>query len=1199
MPQGSQQDVNQILVDHLNEIASTLTDHLKRTVKRAARSLQRHSTLVLTKQDALAVHGIGTWVATQLEVFILNNPQLFPSASNNATHAQNTFQQQKTYRSTAADLPVHSDRNQPLNSPLEIPCSTRNRSRGTGRGCGRGRGHPQFASITPGLFDDDELPELHSGDPSSRPTSLGPPCTQGYSAAVVLSDGDASIDNLFPSTRQRMRGRGGRGCERGGPVRTRKGERAVSETNRTDLEGAEIIAANNGPDEAAPSSVPSRQNATQKKVYRPPYRSAPCAILLALRQAMEGNITTMRKVELAEAAQPFCDTQILTSSNDEQHTWYDGWSCVNKTLIRKGYVAKFGNPAKFQLTMEGRLLADSLATEYESAAACTVSKFFTQSTVVPGSCSGSASHVTVIPTEANLRRRHASQQRDDNDLGIVSRDTGLHRESAQVQNEASHHLRMRSIQIPTTDTGSQSSPSHISAPRAPLATAPPQHSTEVPSSSHALASTGVPRSHIAQATLPTRQLASSAVLEAPSEHLHNERPNFHLGFPQSSGENTRVLSTATPRSSIPSDSFGLQEVGALCDASVPRQERVGSSMVHPATQCRAGSPLQSKNRVTSKRFSKAQVERSVRVIKRLRQYQEEDCLTALRGVFLVGDFPKTDDKLYDIMSNSLWKQKCEESNGDASSHDVARGSPLQNSISRDSGESQQENDVSDQDVNNVIGGSERLGGLSTGRHAHSPKISSQKNIETIALDSPNPGARPLPQSRRFRSPEVIEIDDDVDDEDEVEDLIGTTPILPQKPTLEDGCHANYRDSVTNSNRIHSNTAEEFTTHLRQGTRSCIFEDSIDVPHDSAINGSAIEVGDAESEGTIEEEHDPVLLDLQRSVDMSVYESVNGASIVTAVQRPSSQTLVTTGTTANSRAERNTVIVVLDTMERFRNGLTNQNWKTMAELLEEAGAACEVRTLPCGDAIFVSRYEDGSEVVLDYVIERKTVEDFASSVRDGRVSKQAFMMRKSGIENRLFVIEGDMRENKRVYENPGLLKKLTELEVCEDFYVKHTKDLMDTVWFYASFRRRLEAKFGCVPKATLQVGRAKFDDWEENMKRLWRSLTLEQLFTMQLCQTPGVGERRARTVLNRGIRTPQLLHRAYKEMEQESDREKLLAGPNDGIGKTASRTVCQLFTAMNYGTIMTATSSLSRSRGRNQSNSLSQESVQVIPEMHLL
>lgn len=1197
MPQGSQQSVNQVLVDHLNDIASTLTDHLKRTVKRAARSLQRHSALVLTKQDALAVHGIGTWVATQLEVFILNNPHLFSSASNNATHAQNASHQQETCRSTTVNLPAHSDRNQPLNSSLDEPCSTRNRSRGTGGGCDRGRGRSQFASATTGLFDDDELPDLHSGDPSSRPTSNKPPCTQGYSAAVVLSDGDAPIDNIFPSTTQRMRGRGGIGCERGGSVRTGRGGRAVSETNRPDLEGAEIIAANNGLDETAPSSVPPRRNSTQKKAYRPPYRSAPCAILLALRQAVEANITTMKKVELAEAAQPFCDTQILTSSNDEQHTWYDGWSCVNKTLIRKGYVAKFGNPAKFQLTMEGHLLADSLAAEYESAAARTVSKFFTQSTVALGS--DSASNFTVIPTESNLQRRHASQQNDDNGAGLISQNMGLHRESANTQNETSRRLQMHNAQIPATDTGSRPSLPHISVAIAPLATAPPQHSTELPGSSHGLDSAGVSKSHIAQASTPTRQLASRAVVEPPSQHLQNERRNFNLEFPQSSGGNTGVLSAATPMSPIPSDSIRLQRVDAPCDAPVQQQGREGSSMVQPATQCCTGNLLQSKNRVPSKRFSKAQVERSVRVIKRLRQYQEEDCLTALRGVFLVGDFPRTDDKLYDVMSNALWKQKCEESNGDAPSLDVVGVSSLQNSMSRDFGESQQQSDVSDRD-DSLIGGSERLGGLSPRRHAHSPKIGCQRNIETIALDSPNTGPQLLPQLRRSRSPEVIEIEDDVDGEDEVEDLIGTTPILPQKSTLEDGSYSNYRESVTNSNRIDSNTAEELTTRQRRVAKSCIFEDSIDTPHDSAINGSTIEVRGAEIEDAIEEEDDPVLLDLQRSVDMSVYESVNGASIVTTVQRPSSQTLIKTGTAANGRAERNTVIVVLDKMERFRNGLTNQNWKTMAELLEEAGAACEVRTLPCGDAIFVSRYEDGSEVVLDYVIERKTVEDFASSVRDGRVSKQAFMMRKSGIENRLFVIEGDMRENKRIYENPGLHKKLTELEVCEGFYVKHTKDLMDTVWFYASFRRRLEAKLGCVPKATLQLGRANFGDWEENMKRLWRSLTLEQLFTMQLCQTPGVGELRARTMLNRGIRTPQLLHRAYKAIEQECDREKFLAGPNDGIGKTASRTVCQLFTAMNYGTIMTATSSRSRSRGgRNQTNSLSQESVQAIPEMRLL
>lgn len=114
-------------------------------------------------------------------------------------------------------------------------------------------------------------------------------------------------------------------------------------------------------------------------------------------------------------------------------------------------------------------------------------------------------------------------------------------------------------------------------------------------------------------------------------------------------------------------------------------------------------------------------------------------------------------------------------------------------------------------------------------------------------------------------------------------------------------------------------------------------------------------------------------------------------------------------------------------------------KTRAKLLEETGAIRDVRSLPCGDATFVAQYEDGCEVVLDYIAERKTVEDFASSVYDGRVSRQAYLMRQSEIKQPMFVIEGDMKDNSRSYDNDKVQKRLAHIEVFDGFYVKHAKD----------------------------------------------------------------------------------------------------------------------------------------------------------------
>ena len=59
--------------------------------------------------------------------------------------------------------------------------------------------------------------------------------------------------------------------------------------------------------------------------------------------------------------------------------------------------------------------------------------------------------------------------------------------------------------------------------------------------------------------------------------------------------------------------------------------------------------------ILSKRFTEIQVERAVRVIKQLSAYPEEQCLAELADVFENSDFPRTDDKLYGVLSDRLWE----------------------------------------------------------------------------------------------------------------------------------------------------------------------------------------------------------------------------------------------------------------------------------------------------------------------------------------------------------------------------------------------------------------------------------------------------------------------------------------------------------------------------------------------------------------
>lgn len=66
---------------------------------------------------------------------------------------------------------------------------------------------------------------------------------------------------------------------------------------------------------------------------------------------------------------------------------------------------------------------------------------------------------------------------------------------------------------------------------------------------------------------------------------------------------------------------------------------------------------------------------------------------------------------------------------------------------------------------------------------------------------------------------------------------------------------------------------------------------------------------------------------------------------------------------------------------------------------------EVRHLKVGDYLWVARGRRNTvELVLPYVIERKRIDDFGSSIKDGRYKEQKFRLQQSGVQNIVYLIE---------------------------------------------------------------------------------------------------------------------------------------------------------------------------------------------------
>ncbi|XP_041006744.1 crossover junction endonuclease MUS81-like [Juglans microcarpa x Juglans regia] len=67
----------------------------------------------------------------------------------------------------------------------------------------------------------------------------------------------------------------------------------------------------------------------------------------------------------------------------------------------------------------------------------------------------------------------------------------------------------------------------------------------------------------------------------------------------------------------------------------------------------------------------------------------------------------------------------------------------------------------------------------------------------------------------------------------------------------------------------------------------------------------------------------------------------------------------------------------------------------------------VRRLPVGDGIWIARHKYvDSEYVLDYIVERKNVDDLHCSIRDNRYWDQKLRLLRCGLKRLKYLVEDD-------------------------------------------------------------------------------------------------------------------------------------------------------------------------------------------------
>ncbi|XP_018408358.1 PREDICTED: crossover junction endonuclease MUS81 [Nanorana parkeri] len=242
-----------------------------------------------------------------------------------------------------------------------------------------------------------------------------------------------------------------------------------------------------------------------------------------------------------------------------------------------------------------------------------------------------------------------------------------------------------------------------------------------------------------------------------------------------------------------------------------------------------------------------------------------------------------------------------------------------------------------------------------------------------------------------------------------------------------------------------------------------------------------------------------------------------------------------------------VILCVDFIETT-GGSAHKKQELVSEL-KRNGVDFDVRKLHIGDFLWIAqekvhpvpgqlRIPQPRELVLDYIIERKRMDDLCGSIIDGRFREQ---------------------------------------KVVDGFFIKRTKDVRESAAYLTIMTRYLQNMYlnktllSCTKEEASKCDRVlrhdaqscilmEFKEFNEGAMKN-KAQTVKEVFARQLMQISGVSGEKAAAILER-YNTPASLLSAYENCSYE-EKEKLLSSVKCGklqrnLGPVLSRTIAQLY-----------------------------------------
>ncbi|XP_033984819.1 crossover junction endonuclease MUS81-like [Trematomus bernacchii] len=224
---------------------------------------------------------------------------------------------------------------------------------------------------------------------------------------------------------------------------------------------------------------------------------------------------------------------------------------------------------------------------------------------------------------------------------------------------------------------------------------------------------------------------------------------------------------------------------------------------------------------------------------------------------------------------------------------------------------------------------------------------------------------------------------------------------------------------------------------------------------------------------------------------------------------------------------------------------------------------------------------GRELVLDYIIERKRMDDLCGSIIDGRFREQKFRLKRCGLRNPCYLVEecGKAASHLSLPETT-LQQAIINTQVVDRFFVKRVQDVRESMAYLTVMTRYLNKLYqNCTLTCRSRELEGEREDEEEEERGTPpcslisfaefnhgaiknKCQTVKEVFARQLMQVSGLSGDKAAAILEL-YSTPLSLLTAYERCAGEADKEKLLSSIRYGklkrnLGPALSRTVYQLY-----------------------------------------